>query len=196
MLSQVFHDIEKKIIHSLQPDQILTISEIEKKTGLQSDQVRRGIEWLKLKNFAHVKESTDIHYHFGEKGHEAIENGLPERRLVNEIEKGNTTFDKLKPILGLDFNAAIAYAKKNDWISITKNEKSTELSLNKDRQESLEEKFIITCKSQQENKTNEIKVSADSLFAITSLKKRPDFIIESSSTIKKISLTDEGKKSI
>ena len=88
MLSQVFHDIEKKIIHSLQPDQILTISEIEKKTGLQSDQVRRGIEWLKLKNFAHVKESTDIHYHFGEKGYEAIENGLPERRLVNEIEKG------------------------------------------------------------------------------------------------------------
>ena len=194
MLSQVFHDIEKKIIHSLQPDQILTISEIIKKTGLQSDQVRRGIEWLKLKNLADVKESTDIHFHFGEKGDEAIENGLPERILVNEIEKGNTTFDKLKPILGLDFNAAIAYAKKNDWISITKNEKSTELSLNKDRQESLEEKFIITSKSQQENETNEIKVSADSLFAITSLKKRPYFIIESSFTIKKISLTDEGKK--
>jgi len=193
-LSQVFHDIEKKIIHSLQSDQILTISEIIKKTGLQSDQVRRGIEWLKLKNLADVKESTDIHFHFGEKGDEAIENGLPERILVNEIEKGNTTFDKLKPILGLDFNAAIAYAKKNDWISITKNEKSTELSLNKDRQESLEEKFIITRKSQQENETNEIKVSADSLFAITSLKKRPDFIIESSFTIKKISLTDEGKK--
>jgi len=194
MLSQVFHDIEKKIIHSLQSDQILTISEIIKKTGLQSDQVRRGIEWLKLKNLADVKESTDIHYNFGEKGHEAIENGLPERRLVNEIEKGNTTFDKLKPILGLDFNAAIAYAKKNDWISITKNEKSTELSLNKDRKESLEEKFIINSKSQQENETNEIKVSADSLFAITSLKKRPDFIVESSFTIKKISLTVEGKK--
>ncbi len=194
MLSQVFHDIEKKIIHSLQPDQILTISEIIKKTGLQSDQVRRGIEWLKLKNLADVKESTDIHFHFGEKGDDAIENGLPERRLVNEIEKGNTTFDKLKPILGLDFNAAIAYAKKNDWISITKNEKSTELSLNKDRKESLEEKFIISCKSQQENETNEIKVSADSLFAITSLKKRPDFIVESSFTIKKISLTVEGKK--
>ncbi len=93
MLSQVFHDIEKKIIHSLQPDQILTISEIEKKTGLQSDQVRRGIEWLKLKNFTHVKESTDIHYNFGAKGHEAIEQGLPDLRLVNEIEKGNTTFD-------------------------------------------------------------------------------------------------------
>ena len=194
MLSQVFHDIEKKIIHSLQPDQILTISEIEKKTGLQSDQVRRGIEWLKLKNFAHVKESTDIHYHFGEKGHEAIGNGLPERRLVNEIEKGNTTFDKLKPILGLDFNAAIAYAKKNNWISITKNEKSTELSLNKDHQESLEEKFLLSHKTLEKNKTNEIKVSEDSLFAIVSLKKRPDFIVDSSLIIKKISLTVEGKK--
>ncbi len=194
MLSQVFHDIEKKIIHSLQSDQILTISEIIKKTGLQSDQVRRGIEWLKLKNLADVKESTDIHYNFGEKGDDAIKNGLPERRLVSEIEKGNTTFEKLKPILGSDFNAAIAYAKKNDWISITKNEKSTELSLNKDNQESLEEKFILANKSLEKNKTNEIKVSADSLFAITSLKKRPDFIVESSTTIKKISLTIEGKK--
>ena len=88
MLSQVFHDIEKKIIHSLQSNQILTISEIEKKTGLQSDQVRRGIEWLKLKNFAHVKELTEILHYFGEKGYEAIEKDLPERRLVNEIEKG------------------------------------------------------------------------------------------------------------
>jgi phenylalanyl-tRNA synthetase alpha chain len=194
MLSQVFHDIEKKIIRSLQPNENLTIADIMKKTGLQSDQVRRGIEWLKLKNLAHVKESTDVHFHFGEKGVEAIKKGLPERRLVNEIAKGNTTFDKLKPILGLDFNAAIAYAKKNNWIFIIKNEKSMELSLNKDRQESLEEKFIITCKSQQENETNEIKVSADSLFAITSLKKRPDFIVESTFTIKKISLTDEGEK--
>ena len=88
---------------------------------------------VKIEKFAHVKESTDIKLIILErKVYDAIENGLPERRLVNEIEKGNTTFDKLKPILGLDFNAAIAYAKKNNWISITKNQESTELSLNKD----------------------------------------------------------------
>jgi len=194
MLSQVFHDIEKKIINSLQHDQILTIPEIGKKTGLQSDQVRRGIEWLKLKNLAFVTESTEIYFEFGEKGEESLAKGLPERRLVNEIEKGNTTFDKLKPILGLDFNAAIAYAKKNNWISITKNEKSIELSLNKDRQESLEEKFLITCKSLEKNSEKKIKISQDSLFPITAFKKRPDFIVESSFKIKKISLTDEGKK--
>ena len=192
MLAQVFHDIEKKIIHSLQHDQILTISEIEKKTGLQSDQVRRGIEWLKLKNFANVNELTETHHHFGEKGNEAIENGLPERRLVNEITKGNTTFDKLKPILGLDFNAAIANAKKNNWVSITRHENSMELSLNDDPQESLEEKFLTAHKPN--DKTNEIKVSQDFLFAITSLKKRPDFIVDSTVSIKKISLTDKGKK--
>lgn len=194
MLSQVFHDIEKKIIHSLQPDQILTISEIENKTGLQSDQVRRGIEWLKLKNFANVKELTETNHHFGEKGNEAMETGLPERRLVNEIEKGNTTFDKLKPILGSDFNAAIANAKKNNWVSITKHEKSIKLSLNDDHQESLEEKFLAAHKSLQKNQNNEIKVSKDFLFAITSLKKRPDFIVDSSVTTKKISLTTEGQK--
>lgn len=194
MLSQVFHDIEKKIIYSLQSDQILTISEIEKKTGLQSDQVRRGIEWLKLKNLAYVKELKNTRYYFGPKGNESIENGLPERRLIREIEKGNTTFDKLKPILGSDFNAAIAYAKKNNWISITKHEKSIEFSLNDHHQESLEEKFLIDTKSSQKNKTDEIQVTKDVLFAIASLKKRPDFIVVSESPIKKISLTTEGQK--
>ena len=69
-----------------------------------------------------------------------------------------------------------------------------ELSLNDDHQESLEEKFLTAHKPLQKNKNNEIKVSKDFLFAIASLKKRPDFITDSSVTIKKISLTTEGQK--
>jgi len=51
-MSQVFHEIEKKIIPILQKHSPLTIAEIREKTGLESDQVRRGVEWLKLKNLS------------------------------------------------------------------------------------------------------------------------------------------------
>ncbi len=96
MPNMIFTDIEKKIINSLQPHQILTKSEIEKKTGLQSDQVRRGIEWLKLKNFAHVKESTDTHYHLGEKDYLG-------GKMIMLSETGSTTNKDKKSESKVDF---------------------------------------------------------------------------------------------
>jgi phenylalanyl-tRNA synthetase alpha chain len=56
-LSQVFHEIEKKIITSLRDNPKQTPESLEKSTQLSPDQIRRGIEWLKLKNFAIVTES-------------------------------------------------------------------------------------------------------------------------------------------
>ena len=56
-LSQVFHDIEKKIITSLRDDPKQSPEMLEKSTHLSPDQIRRGIEWLKLKDLAIVTES-------------------------------------------------------------------------------------------------------------------------------------------
>ena len=57
LLSQVFHDIEKKIILSLRENPKQSPELLEKSTQLSPDQVRRGIEWLKLKDLANVDES-------------------------------------------------------------------------------------------------------------------------------------------
>jgi phenylalanyl-tRNA synthetase alpha chain len=51
-LSQVFHDIEKKIILLLKENTKLTPEKIGKSSGLSPDQVRRGIEWLRKNNFS------------------------------------------------------------------------------------------------------------------------------------------------
>lgn len=61
-MSQVLHPIEKKIINALKETQKLNTDELEKKTELSSDQVRRGIEWLKLKGLADVSESQETKY--------------------------------------------------------------------------------------------------------------------------------------
>ena len=190
-MSQVFHEIEKKIIPILQKHSPLTIQEIKEKTGLESDQVRRGVEWLKLKNLANVEESEEFTWDFGLRGYEALEKGLPERILVNEIKKGNTSFEKLRETLNFDFDAAIAYAKKNNWINFFKKENSTIISLTDNTEESLEEKYLKKCKDEEPIKTIEPKELS---IPFESLKKRPDFIVSTSRTIKKISITDEGKK--
>ena len=54
LLSQVLHDIEKKIIDSLQKKSDQTPEQLSESTELSIDQIRRGIEWLRLKEFAKV----------------------------------------------------------------------------------------------------------------------------------------------
>jgi phenylalanyl-tRNA synthetase alpha chain len=193
-MSQVFHEIEKKIIPILQKHSPLTIAEIREKTGLESDQVRRGVEWLKLKNFANVVEFKTFNWTFGLKGDEALEKGLPERILVNEIKKGNTSFEKLRETLNFDFDAAIAHAKKNNWINFFKKENSTTISLTDNIEESLEEKFLKDNQPRHHEKKEKTIGPNEFLIPFESLKKRPDFIVDTSFTIQKISITDEGKK--
>ncbi|MCH8833965.1 MAG: phenylalanine--tRNA ligase subunit alpha [Thaumarchaeota archaeon] len=193
-MSQVFHEIEKKIIPILQKYSPLTIPEIKEKTGLESDQVRRGVEWLKLKNLAIVVEFKDIIWTFGLRGDEALEKGLPERILVNEIKKGNTSFEKLRETLNFDFDAAIAYAKKNNWINFFKKENLTTISLTDNTEESLEEKYLKKCKELTDGEQIKTIDTKELAIPFESLKNR-DFIVDDTSiTIQKISITDEGKK--
>jgi phenylalanyl-tRNA synthetase alpha chain len=87
-LSQVFHDIEKKIINSLKENSIQSPETLEKSTQLSPDQVRRGIEWLKLKDLAIVDESKSSVISLGKNGLDSFEKGLPERRLLNLVKIG------------------------------------------------------------------------------------------------------------
>ncbi len=193
-MSKVFHEIEKKIINVLRDSPTLTIAEISEKTGLSFDQVRRGVEWLKLKNLAEVKEIENLYFHFEQKGDEALAKGLPERRLLNQVEKGNRAFDKLKTILGDDFNAAIAFAKKNNWIKIEKINNLTTISPTGNTDESPEEKFLKIVDTEKREQSIPPPQLKRYLTGFNYLKKRPKFIVESSHFIKKISLSKEGQQ--
>jgi phenylalanyl-tRNA synthetase alpha chain len=129
-LSHVLHDIEKQIIKVLQSDPNLIEEKISQETKLSMDQIRRGVEWLRQKKLADVSESVNVSLSLGKNGLDALKNGLPERRLVNLVKDGPKTFDEIRSSLqGFDFNAAIAHAKKNDWISIEKTYTGSKISL-------------------------------------------------------------------
>ena len=187
-MSQVLHPIEKAMIKVLRETPNLTPEEIVEKTKLSIDQIRRGIEWLRLKNLAHVSESEKSFVTLGNNGLSAKEEGLPERKLVNLIENAPLAFDELRKKLLDEINIAIANAKKNDWIIIQKGESSNIVSLKQKPDQTNEEKLIAF--------VGKNKIPADQIkdsIALESLKKRPDFIIIETTKFRTISLSEQAK---
>ncbi|MCV0366001.1 MAG: phenylalanine--tRNA ligase subunit alpha [Nitrosopumilus sp.] len=181
-MSQVFHEIEKKIIISLKDNPKQTMEKLEKSTNLSSDQIRRGVEWLKLKELANVVESTTSIFSLGKNGLEAFEKGLPERRLLNLLKDGPKTMQDLQKELGSIFGPAMGLARKNNWI-----ETNEKISLKHSPIELPGEKTLKKIGNGKQPK-NEIDV-----VDLSSLLKRPDFLIEDVQKSKEISLTDHAK---
>ncbi len=182
-MSQVFHEIEKKIISALQTQSKLTPEKLEELTQLSSDQVRRGIEWLKLKNLAHVDETQNSHYSLGSNGLESFQKGLPERRLLDLIKNGSRTISEIQKNLGSVFGPAMGLAKKNNWIETNGNE----ISLKNYPSLIPGEK---TLKQIGEGNYPDSQLDKNDL---NSLLQRPEFLIENIVKTKEISLLESAK---
>jgi len=183
-MSQVLHEIEKKIILLLKENENLSPEKIETSSGLSPDQVRRGIEWLRLKNLATVEESKDIFLILGKNGLEANSKGLPERQLVNLLKEKPRKLDELKEELNFLFGPAMGIARKNNWIETV----NDTVSLKNSPTEILEEKIIskigknrISINEIEDKKTLEL------------LKKRPNFVTEEVVKTQTISLSEKAK---
>ena len=185
-MSQVFHDIEKKILETLQKLPNQTPEQLSKNTELSIDQIRRGIEWLRLKDLALVNESEKITFSLGPNGLDSFKNGLPERKLINMLKEEPKTFEQIRSILsGAGFNVAIANAKKNGWIKIEKNNSDSLVSIKEKPVETPEEKLLSLIGEKtisQEEVSNPL--------AMKILLSRPNYVVQTSQKSKTVSLTD------
>jgi len=196
-LSHVLHDIEKQIIKPLQSNPKLTEEQLAQETELSMDQIRRGVEWLRQKNLADVTDTTNISYSLGKNGLDALKNGLPERRLVALVKDGPKTFDEIRSSLqGPDFNAAIGYAKKNDWINIEKTDIGSKISLKQENQTTRNsDEMVIQLFGKFGNIPSKEIMSSTAYYqeSLKSLMERPDFIIQHEEKTKAVSLSETGK---
>ena len=182
-MSQVFHDIEKKIINSLKENPIQTPETLENSTQLLPDQIRRGIEWLKLKDLAIVDESKSSVLRLGKNGIDSFEKGLPERRLLNLIKRGPKKLSEIQKELGFVFGPAIGLCRKNNWIETS----SDQIILKTIPSELPGEKSLQLIGNNKLPKDQIDKID------LSELLKRPDFILEDIIKNKKISLTQSAK---
>ncbi|HZC88693.1 MAG TPA: phenylalanine--tRNA ligase subunit alpha, partial [Nitrososphaera sp.] len=128
--AHALHPIEQAILKALaanknssNDNELIHIDLIAANTGLSVDQVRRGIEWLKFKNLISISESSSAaKVYLASEGAQAKINGLPERRLVNAVKEGKGTIGEILAsgaIRNEEVNAAIAGARRNQWIQLS-----------------------------------------------------------------------------
>jgi phenylalanyl-tRNA synthetase alpha chain len=182
-MSQVFHEIEKKIIISLKNNPKQTPEQLQISTDLSPDQIRRGIEWLKLKGLAIVKESQTINLSLGKNGLESFRKGLPERRLLDLLKNDSKKLKDLQSELGTVFGPAMGLARKNNWVDTSEDK----IFLKKYPSEFSGEK---TLKQIGENKIPQSELDPVDLSDIL---RRPDFITEEIIKIKEVALTENAK---
>ena len=182
-MSQVFHDIEKKIITSLKDNATQTPDSLESSTNLSPDQIRRGIEWLKLKDLAIVTESKTSTISLGKNGLESFQKGLPERRLLNLLHDGPRKLSDLQKELGPVFGPAMGLSRKNNWVDTS----ADQISL-KDLPSDLPGEK--TLKQIGNNALSQNEIDKNDLLILL---KRPDFIVEDIIKTKEITLTDSAK---
>lgn len=193
----ILHPIEKRILNSLEANESISINSLKRLTNLHVDQIRRGLEWLKFKNLIIFQNSNDVRISLGETGKQSIENGLPERRLVEAVKNGNSTIPqilKTGKVTVDEINIAISKSKMNKWIEIGHDKKNAMmLSILDDSKYNSGEEILLKKIKDNGNNIKQSQLSKDEIRILQLLRKRPDLIL-----LKKIeelvSLTEEGNK--
>ncbi len=178
----VFHDIEKKIIKSLQDTPNQSPNDLCKSTNLSIDQVRRGIEWLRLKDLVTVSKTESTVLSLGKNGLAALRDGLPERRLLKLLAAGPQNPKEIQQELGDAFGPAMGIVRKNNWV---KNLDDT-LQLIK-TPDIISAEDIIT-----KIGTGHCEASVLDDAALDELLKRPDYVVQSVTKQQRVSLTDSA----
>ena len=184
-----FHPIERSILKALSNKEYVQVDSLVASTSLSIDQIRRGIEWLKFKNLVSIDESATSRVYLASEGMAAAKNGLPERRLVNAAKEGKVTIAEVLAsgaIKNEEVNAAIAGARRNQWIQLIEGKMAPTALTEK---QSPEESFLVKLKNGMEIS----KLSGEDKSALEQLKKRPNYIEVKEEKESRVSLTNAGR---
>ena len=194
--ASTLHPIERTILKALAAANGKTTNEKLIGSQLSTDQVRRGIEWLKFKNLISIKERTESIISLDVNGLKVKnEKRLPERRLVDSVKDGNKTIDEIIASEALDreeVNAAIAGAKRNDWIRF----EGKTILLNPNAESaaylSPEERLIQKFKISNAGSISDYELSDEEKIGLDLLSKRPNYVRIDTRKEAQVLLTDLG----
>jgi phenylalanyl-tRNA synthetase alpha chain len=102
--------------------------------------VIRPAKWLEDAMLVEIDEESTVHYRITSKGEDAYINGLPEKRLLSEIEDGPERMDELQDLIG-PFNIALGECKQNDWADIIQEGGYKKVQITEQGQAKLEDGF-------------------------------------------------------
>jgi phenylalanyl-tRNA synthetase alpha chain len=192
------HPIEKSLLEILAISNHISVEKLVEMSNLSVDQVRRGIEWLKFKKLISSVDKCYTVFSLGSNGLKAGKEGLPERRLVNTIKKGNKTVASilksgfLKPD---EINAAIAVSKRNHWIQFSQLQNGDKMLLLTAEVDLLSsEEKLLQKLANFDDGVEVSELTSEEKYASDLLKRRPNYIVETEHKYSEIILLESGKK--
>jgi phenylalanyl-tRNA synthetase alpha chain len=192
------HPIEKSLLEILAISNHISVEKLVEMSNLSVDQVRRGIEWLKFKKLISSVDKCYTVFSLGSNGLKAGKEGLPERRLVNTIKKGNKTVASilksgfLKPD---EINAAIAVSKRNHWIQFSQLQNGDKMLLLTAEADLLSsEEKLLQKLANFDDGVEVSELTSEEKYASDLLKRRPNYIVETEHKYSEIILLESGKK--
>ena len=191
--SNTFHPLEKTVLKNLVKKKSINLDELSTASGLNIDQIRRSVEWLKEKKLITVKSVETKSYSLGEEGKKVLNVGLPETRLLKTIESNNNkiTLRELsenKSFEGNELSAALGYARAQKLINISKEGNDTIVTVVSKIDQKLEQNFLQKLLNSVESEN----ISKDEAILLKSFLRRPDFIIINSIKESRIELSETG----
>lgn len=197
-LIDTLHPLERKVLPVL--DKISDFSGIVSETKLKEVEVMRALQWLQNKGVVKLKEELKEVVDLGKNGKRYLKEGLPERKFLNKISSGDWFgLDQISKQLNLDkqeINACLGSLRKKAALEIKKENgvlfvRLTDAGKRLLEKRSLEEEFLKK-KFLVEIKT----LKEEERFAFESLRKRKDMLKTRLLKLKRVELTELGKKAI
>ena len=164
---QGLHPLERKIIPFLK--NTMLFQELLEQTKMQEAEVMRALQWMENKELLKIKTETKETITFGDLGKKYSREGLPERRLLEQLKKKTLTIQEIK-LEDAEKNIAIGELKKKAAISLGKEIEITEQGKKLLEKEFPEEKFLKSLPKEPKSLSEEEKRTFESL------KKRKDII--------------------
>jgi len=123
MSQKPLHSLERRLVQTLSRIKEGSIDKVAEEAGISLDQARRAVEWLRSKGMVDVETELKRLILLDEEGVKALEQGLPERRLVDLLAQmdGRALIEDLRTRFKAtpeEFSAALGRARRLGWVKV------------------------------------------------------------------------------
>lgn len=183
------HPLERNILPFLKKS--VGFRELVEKTKLKEVNVLRALQWLQSKKIVVIKEEARGIVSLGGNGEEALKKGLPERRILNILDKDLSLSDieKKAKLDKNEFNIGIGVLKKKDLINVKDKIVSLNVRGKKSKKKEFFEEIFLKKLPIDSSKLNE-----EDKIVLNQIKKRKDLVNIDLVKERVIELTDLGNK--
>jgi phenylalanyl-tRNA synthetase alpha chain len=159
------HENERKVLLALEGRGTATTQELSSETGLGRDAVEKASAWAETKGVVSFREEVSRSFNLTEEGQTYIDDGLPEKRLLEFVAEGRNEISALKNVFP-SLNIALVWVRRNGWATIEKGKLNlTDKGLNVQNMDTPDERILrdVRDESVQESPSDEYRMRLDLL---------------------------------